>query len=232
MDHDLGLRERKKRETKAALSRAAFELCAERGIDAVTVPDIAASANVSPRTFFNYFSSKEEAIVGGTERAERLVELLAARPVGEPIWDALRAAVVELVAGEPTVRRELVEQARLVSDSPALAQQQVANWLEMERLLAAEVARRAGHAPGDLHPRLLVAAVGAAVRVAIDHWIDTPTDASIDTPLEAVIDEALGVFSAGFHDSSHPCRSADLNRAHGRSPARTSLDVTTPEDHP
>jgi AcrR family transcriptional regulator len=195
MDDDLGLRERKKRETRAALIRTALELCAERGVDEVTVADIAAGANVSTRTFFNYFSSKEEALVGGTERAERFLELLTARPDDEPVWDAVRAAVHGLVADDGPLQREFVAQTRLVSMSPSLALQQMANYLEMEQLLVAEVARRAGARETDMLPRLIVAAVASAVRVAIDHFIDTPTDAA----LTDLIDEGLLAFSTGLH---------------------------------
>src|SRR3546814_13306955 len=64
MSEPSDLRSRKKLATYRALAHAARELTAERGLEAVTVDDIAAAADVSPRTFFNYFSSKEQAIVG------------------------------------------------------------------------------------------------------------------------------------------------------------------------
>lgn len=197
MADDLGLRARKKRETRRTLIRSAFALCAERGIEDVTVADIAAGANVSTRTFFNYFSSKEEAILGGTERAERFVELLAARPNDEPLWDALRATLAHLVADEEAPLRDLLAQMRLVSQSPSLAHQQLATWIEMERLVVAEVARRIRASPHDLYPRLVVAAVVAAARVATDHWLETDSQA----PLAAVIDDALVAISSGLH---HP----------------------------
>ena len=88
----VGLRERKKAETRDALASAALRLADELGPDRVTVDEIAAAAGVSPRTFFNYFASKEDAIVGSTESStSRVVQELASRPVGEGPIDALRA---------------------------------------------------------------------------------------------------------------------------------------------
>lgn len=197
MTDALGLRERKKLETRRTLIRSAFALCTERGIDAVTVADIAAGANVSTRTFFNYFSSKEEAVLGGTGRAERFVELLAARPDNAPLWEALRATLAQLLAEEDAPLRDLLAQMRLVSQSPTLFHQQMAIWGEMERVVVAEVARRVGASPQDLYPRLVVAAVVSAVRVATDHWLEAASGA----PLAAVIDDALVVISDGLQ---HP----------------------------
>jgi AcrR family transcriptional regulator len=90
-----GLRERKKRETRLALSHATIRLALERGWDNVSVEDVAAAANVSERTFRNYFTSKAEAVVAThVERGQRIAEVLRERPADEPLWDALVAAVV------------------------------------------------------------------------------------------------------------------------------------------
>lgn len=90
-----GLRERKKRETRFALSQAAIRLALEHGWDNVTVEDIAVAANVSERTFSNYFATKAEAVVAThVERGRRTAEALRERPAGEPLWDALANAVV------------------------------------------------------------------------------------------------------------------------------------------
>lgn len=89
-----GLRARKKRETRVALSQAAIRLCVQHGWDNVTVDDIAAAANVSVRTFRNYFSSKAEAIAAShLERMLRIADELRARPVTEPLWDSISCAV-------------------------------------------------------------------------------------------------------------------------------------------
>lgn len=199
MNDHLGLRERKKRRTRAALHRAALELCVERGAETVTAADIAARADVSTRTFFNYFSSKEEAMVGGADRADQLVEILAARPDDEPVWDGLRAAVAEVLAGEEVPDRDFLARFRLAIESPSLAQQQLVNWMEVEERLTVEIARRLGAAPGDLTPRLLVASAVAAVRVAMNHWIDTPSE----QPLAAALDEALVAVATGVGHTPH-----------------------------
>src|SRR3954452_2536083 len=87
-----GLRERKKLATRLALHRAALELVAERGLEHVSVDDIAARADVSPRTFFNYFSSKDDAVLGlDPDAMQRQVTELRARPAEEPPVEALRA---------------------------------------------------------------------------------------------------------------------------------------------
>ncbi len=81
----MGLRERKKQETRIALSWAAIRLTVERGFDNVRVEDIAAEAGVSPRTFNNYFSSKGEAIVARhLDRARLIMQELRRRPASEP----------------------------------------------------------------------------------------------------------------------------------------------------
>ncbi|TDV35378.1 TetR/AcrR family transcriptional regulator [Actinophytocola oryzae] len=92
---ELGLRERKKRETRLALSHATIRLAVERGWDNVTVEDIAAAVNVSERTFRNYFGSKAEAVVAThVERARRMADALRERPTSEPLWDAVVNSVL------------------------------------------------------------------------------------------------------------------------------------------
>src|SRR4051794_1163974 len=102
----LGLRERKKRATRQALHSAALRLVAERGFEDVTIEDIAAAADVSPRTFFNYFGSKEDVIVNpDADRVERLKGLLAEHTADEPPLDVLESVLIESL-DEMTDRRE------------------------------------------------------------------------------------------------------------------------------
>src|SRR6476469_8830073 len=90
MHEATSLRERKKAETRAALSQAVLRLALERGLDEVTADDIAAAANVSVRTFHNYFGSKEEALAAAWRSEFQVhVDALRDRPADEPILVSL-----------------------------------------------------------------------------------------------------------------------------------------------
>src|ERR1700761_7324260 len=92
----LGLRERKKADTRRALSDAALKLVFEHGVQSVTREDIANLAGVSLRTFNNYFAGKYEALAyGKAERMRRGLALLRQRPADEPLWEAVTYAVLK-----------------------------------------------------------------------------------------------------------------------------------------
>lgn len=172
---EASLRERKKSATRAALRRAAVELIAGRGLAAVTVEDIAASANVSPRTFFNYFASKEEAVSGfdPSMRAE-LAQRLARRPPRETPLQALRAAMLESLSSFDPDPDELLRRLRLVRSDPHLLAHHVSAWTETERVLAATLAARTGGDPEhDRYIALLVATTLTASRVAMLAWCES-----------------------------------------------------------
>src|SRR5262245_18169118 len=118
---DLGLRERKKLETRRALVAAALELFSARGVDATTLEDIAAALNVSARTFHRYFPSKEDVLFADSvERQERFARFLAERPPDEQLLETLRAAAHDLVASylvEPADERRRM---RLVTSTDTL----------------------------------------------------------------------------------------------------------------
>jgi AcrR family transcriptional regulator len=175
----VGRRERKKQATRTALSEAAVRLSLEHGVDNVTVEQIADAADVSLRTFFNYFSSKEEAVVAGdAARGDLLVDELLARPASEEPMDALHAAVLvfvdDLVSGD---RREALQMMRR---SPSLLPHQLAAYAATERALAVAVAERLGEQvpdddaerPVGLYPALVAAVVMAGMRVAVQRWSD------------------------------------------------------------
>jgi AcrR family transcriptional regulator len=169
-----GLRERKKLATRGALSAAALRLAKERGPDNVRVEEIAAAAGVSPRTYNNYFSSREQAIVAAisTERALRIGAALRARPAEEP----LATAVVEAVVEQYTAEQEPGGEAfALLTSTPGLRAEFLATVAAIEDPLASAIAERAGHAD-ELATSVLAAAVSAAARVAAQHWMRPAPD--------------------------------------------------------
>src|SRR5713226_3702163 len=118
----LGLRERKKQQTREALSWAALRLAVDRGLSNVLVEDIAAEAGVSPRTYNNYFSSKAEAIAWRhLDRARRTADLLRERPLGEPLWESITSVVLAHVGDErASPAPEWTAGVRLMLSEPAL----------------------------------------------------------------------------------------------------------------
>lgn len=190
-----GLRERKKLATRAALGEAALRLALERGLANVLVEDIAAEVNVSPRTFNNYFSSKEDAVLSTVlSRAGRLHEALEARPLSEPLWDALVMAIAVQFPHDSEMRVWRL-QVQLVKDTPALASARMRVFTAIERSLATEIVRRVGvDAEPDLYPRLLAGAVSTAVRVTLDHWLDCDPS----TPLDRLLEHALRELQSGL----------------------------------
>ncbi|MUM15466.1 TetR family transcriptional regulator [Mycobacterium sp. CBMA271] len=163
-----GLREQKKSETKLALSRAALELAQERGdLAAVTIDDIADAVRVSPRTFRNYFTSKEDAVLFSLQGVEdTAIELLRQRPGGERVLDSLEAAIVHLATS--AAFGTAVAVTRLSAQNPGLAAHAAARPDDAGALVLAEVSRRAGlDSDVDLYPLLVCNAAYAVLRTVI-----------------------------------------------------------------
>jgi AcrR family transcriptional regulator len=177
-----GLRERKKQATREALREAALRLAVERGPDQVRVEDIAEAAGVSPRTYNNYFSSREEAICAfQADRGRRLGKALAARPEGEPLDQAITAAVIEQFATPEPDRAGL----SMIMSVPELEGEALKAFTVAEGPLAEAIAARTG-ADG-MFPQVMAAAVAGAVRVAGRCWL-SPGGAE---PFAAVLRRAL-----------------------------------------
>jgi AcrR family transcriptional regulator len=186
-----GLRERKKRHTREALVQQALTLVSERGLHAVTVEDIAEGAGVSPRTFFNYFSSKEEAIVGfSADEPSRLLALLQARPDDETPFRAMCRALLESIAPLESSFEQWSTRDRLTHEHPELSYRYLTGLAKRDEMLVAEVRRRLGDAPDALlHARILVSSVMGAVRVAMTTWNESPSDHTLTEVLRITLDE-------------------------------------------
>jgi len=152
-----GLRERKKRQTRAAIADAAMALFAEHGFDAVTVADVARAADVSEKTVFNYFPAKEDLVmVGGEERRAALIDAIRTRPAGTSIVDPFREATMAFVdAVENGPVESIVAVPRLVAGSRALRNRLFLGWEEEATRLAPVVAEEAGMPEGDLVPAVV-----------------------------------------------------------------------------
>jgi AcrR family transcriptional regulator len=178
-----GLRERKRLATRRAIQLSVLDLIGEEGLEAVTVDMISRRADVSPRTFFNYFTSKEEAVVGDLPdlpEGDSLDRFLGAHD--EPIIDGLIRLLDEAVV-TATFDRDLVQRRRMVLRShPDLLARRIASTRVLEDRLTGIVARRLAPPPGraddateesDLSSAHLLTLVAiAALRHAWGEWID------------------------------------------------------------
>jgi AcrR family transcriptional regulator len=152
-----GLRERKKRETREAIARAALRLFARRGFDAVTVADIARAAKVSEKTVFNYFPAKEDLVFGaGMQRVAALIEAVRARPEGASIVEPFRRWTMDhldRVEHEPV--DSITAIPRLVMGSDALRNRLFIGWEQEAVLLGPVIAEQVGGSDSELVPMIV-----------------------------------------------------------------------------
>ncbi|HET9691654.1 MAG TPA: TetR family transcriptional regulator [Acidimicrobiales bacterium] len=168
-----GRRERKKAATRQALHVAAQELVAERGLAAVTVEAIAQRADVATRTFFNHFSSKEEAVLGWdpAEADEITADLRAALGEGLGPLDAIEVAVQAATERAAVDSEAFRQRMALVRSEPLVLAASYAQW---ERLTAAMVEVVEGAVGPGLYASLVVAVAVAAARTARLEWAQNP----------------------------------------------------------
>jgi AcrR family transcriptional regulator len=198
----IGLRERKKLRTREALADAAFELFQRKGFEATTIDEIAEQVELSPRTFFRHFASKEDVALTLMERQFAAIYVaLAARPADEPVVTALRHATVEMMqaceAGKAGFDQERFSCAqRLIAENPSIRGR--ALELAATRLdeLGAHVAKRMGVDPAtDPRPTLVAAVATTAVQTAVVAWRELEPE----TPASVLADRALALVEEGIN---------------------------------
>ena len=198
-----GLRARKKIQTGLALARAAMQLFEERGYAATTVDDIAAAADVSRRTFFRYFASKEELFVVDPEgKLAALHVALADGPPDEPTIAALRRGVVALVGTyfEPELIRV---EARVALREPVVAAAGLAYQVRWEDALAQEVATDLGvDLRRDPRPRIVAHTTVAILRAGVSQWIQGNCEGDPAEVVAATFDQAIPALEAVLAMSS------------------------------
>jgi AcrR family transcriptional regulator len=197
-----GLRERKKADTRRALSDAALRLAFEHGFDGVTREAIADLAGVSLRTFNNYFTGKYEALAyRQTERLRRSIEVLRSRPVDEPLWTSITEAVLAPMEEDfrdaggdenklPS-RQELAEVRKMLfrpEIRDAVSRDLFDEWREV-------IAERTGtDAERDMYPRLVTSVIRAVGDAAMDVYAAADPPVAITTLLRsAFADVAAGL---------------------------------------
>src|SRR4051812_37044236 len=152
-----GLRERKKRTAREAIAATARRLFAERGFDAVTVAEVAAAADVSEKTVFNHFATKEDlAFAGREEGLQQFVAAIAERPPGSSVLDVFRTmthTVLDVfVAGGD---EDLLAVAKILRGSPALQERLTVGWESGAATITAAIAETSGAADDGLVPGIV-----------------------------------------------------------------------------
>ncbi|WP_164764685.1 TetR/AcrR family transcriptional regulator [Streptomyces lydicus] len=190
----IGLRERKKIQTRQAIRRAAYRLFEEQGYDATPIDQIAEAADVSPSTVFRYFPTKEDIVL--TDEYDAVLEAgLRARPADEPMVESMRRVTVEALREIAAADRgELVQRIRLIREVPAIRGRTAENTARDAALISAVLAERTGRPADDLELRVISAAILAALQEAMLNWVE----GGESTELAALIDQTMDVLARGL----------------------------------
>ncbi len=194
----LGLRERKKAMTRLALEDAALELFTRKGFDHTTVDEIADACDVSRRTFFRYFASKEDIFSGDKEvHEDEMFDLIASRPADEPPLESLRATLIALAADLEADRSRMVAKVRIINETPSLRSAGLEHEQGTIDLVVDALASRSQALVDDearFRLRLVTQAAIGALRAAVDRWVAN----GAREELGDVAVEALDALAAGF----------------------------------
>lgn len=184
----LGLRERKKRQTRERIRACAIRLFLDRGYENTTVAEIAAAADVSHMTFFRYFPTKQD-VVDLDDNPKELAELIKGRPAGKSALGAVHEATLELLDradhADRADRKALLEVARLIMDNAALRAWLWEKHRVRERAVADALAARSGGSAAEF--RAVAAASVAVTGAAFASWV---ADGG-RTDLRTEVDEAF-----------------------------------------
>jgi AcrR family transcriptional regulator len=188
------LRDRKKERTRRVIQAEALRLFAEKGFEATTIEEIAAAADVAPRTFFRYFPTKEEVVFWPVYRP-LLAGLMAARHDESAVQALCHAIVDGLSAFYDQDRERVLDRIKLAFRTPALQPRLRQEQATSAQAMAAVLAQRLGMSPDHLEVRAMAAAVAAALWVAVEEW--QAVEGQVE--LGPLIDRALGTVLAGEH---------------------------------
>lgn len=165
-----GLRERKKRETRLRIHACALDLAEHRGLAQVTTDEIAEAAGISPRTFFNYFATKDASVIGADpELGDAIAASILAQPADASPLDCLEAAFAEHALPGVLGAGVKAQRWRVLEANPHLLPVMLGVGRSLEGQAADALADRLGLDRDDPYPPLVAAAAYATVRVALEH---------------------------------------------------------------
>ncbi len=199
-----GLRARKKRATRDAIAATARRLFAERGFDDVTVAEVAAAADVSEKTVFNHFATKEDlAFAGGEARLHQLLADIAERRAGTSVLDVFRATtdamIDDLVAGGD---EDLHAVPKIINGSPTLQERLTMGWEHEAAALTAVIAETSGAADGDVVPAIVARTLSwthrMIFRVALTGLLTGEDREQLAARLRVAADRAYDQFAGGL----------------------------------
>jgi AcrR family transcriptional regulator len=197
MNPQPGLRERKKQRTRETIARAAHQLFAVRGYHATTLPDIAEAADVSTRTIFAYFPSKEDILFSDFAlMKDALGQALAERPEGQDALEAVRAFILSLHKAEES---DLDEQLRLcVANDETLRSHLRARIAQLEEMIAPEIAKDLDAPANDPRPLVVAASLTAAFNALSERGEGSSTKPKSAADLAAAIDPVFTFLRGGL----------------------------------
>jgi AcrR family transcriptional regulator len=197
---------RRKIAMRRQIQRAAAEIVLRQGLNALTVESISDAADISPRTFFNYFRSKDDLFryIEPPWTVEQFTQAIQARPSDEPPLVALRAVFMELAADLETFRVDVVHWRELARRYPNTFKQGRLNP-EVVRGLIAATAKRMRADAGDLEPGVLVNVALAIFGSSTSYWVLTGGEAALvpivgkafDLVLAGAVDGVLSTITEG-----------------------------------
>ena len=195
-----GLRERKKQKTRDTIVKVALELFAERGYQETTIAEIADAAEVSPRTIFAYFPSKEDILFYDMpEMLERLAQVLRDRPEGATALDALRDFIAGTLSPASEEEHNVALRRRtVIAANETLRLNERARFAPFEQLMAEAIADDLHAGSDDIRPRMIAAALATALSAIRDH--DPATSPGLASPEQvmAVIDDVMDFLRGGL----------------------------------
>jgi AcrR family transcriptional regulator len=193
----LGLRERKKQQTRDTIARVALQLFAERGYDETTLAEIAEAADVSPRTIFGYFQSKEDILFCEEPHyLENLKRKLDERPPGTTTIDAIRDLLTSVDPPDEAARLR----KKIVSANPTLQMRMRARHAQLEPLIAESIAKDLDAGPDDVRPLLVASSMTAAFMAVRDRFFEAESGGEPISHEQGmqILDQVLEFLRGGF----------------------------------